>query len=249
MHPALSTFTHLHPAPSTYTQIISTATQLHPPPLSSFHSPPSSLQHPQQYLNQNIARNWAISPNLSLKIKSCIFRLEIGTHGILEVLILNPDLDLWNFDQKINFWANLSAKIQTFPFCLKIGTLLIANPDLDFWNFDSKIHFGANFGILEVQIPNLDLDFWNSDPKIYFWANLSRKSQSCPFFLIIGTHDIFTMLILSSTLAFWISDPKSIFEQIWVKKVKVFVLPEKWYTRYIEIADSYSKISFLNFKT
>ena len=59
--------------------------QLHPPP-------PSSLQHPQQYLNQNIARNWAISPNLGQKIKSCPFRLKIGTHGILEVLISNPDL-------------------------------------------------------------------------------------------------------------------------------------------------------------
>ena len=43
-----------------------TSTQLHPPP-------PSSLQHPQQYLNQNIARNWAISPNLGRKIKSCPF--------------------------------------------------------------------------------------------------------------------------------------------------------------------------------
>ena len=38
---------HLHPAPST-------STQLHPPPPSSFQPPPSSLQHPQQYLNQNI---------------------------------------------------------------------------------------------------------------------------------------------------------------------------------------------------
>ena len=41
-----------------------TSTQLHPPP-------PSSLQHPQQYLNQNIAHNWAISPNLGQKIKRC----------------------------------------------------------------------------------------------------------------------------------------------------------------------------------
>ena len=47
------------------------STQLHPPPLSSFQPPPSSLQHPQQYLNQNIARNWAISPNLGQKIKNC----------------------------------------------------------------------------------------------------------------------------------------------------------------------------------
>ena len=45
------------------------STQLHPPP-------PSSLQHPQQYLNQNIACNWAISPNLGRKIKSCTFLTE-----------------------------------------------------------------------------------------------------------------------------------------------------------------------------
>ena len=29
--------------------------------------------YPKQYLNQNIARNWAISPNLDQKIKSCPF--------------------------------------------------------------------------------------------------------------------------------------------------------------------------------
>ena len=49
--------THLHPVPST-------PIQLHLPPSSSFQPPPSSLQHPQQYLNQNIARNLEISPNL-----------------------------------------------------------------------------------------------------------------------------------------------------------------------------------------
>ena len=49
-----------------------TSTQLHPPARSSFQPPPSSLQHPQQFLNQNIARNWAISPNLGQKIKSPI---------------------------------------------------------------------------------------------------------------------------------------------------------------------------------
>ena len=70
-----------------------TSTQLHPPPPSSFQLPPSSLQHPQQYLNQNIARNWTISPNLGQKIKSCPFRLKISTYGILEVLVPNPDLD------------------------------------------------------------------------------------------------------------------------------------------------------------
>ena len=69
------------------------STQLYPPPPSSFQPPPSSLQHPQHYLNQNIARNSAISPNLGQKIKSCPFRLKIGTQDILEVLIPNPHLD------------------------------------------------------------------------------------------------------------------------------------------------------------
>ena len=60
--------TQLHSAPSTSTQLISNSTQLHLHPPSSFQSPPSSLQHPQQYSNQNIARNWAISSNLGRKI-------------------------------------------------------------------------------------------------------------------------------------------------------------------------------------
>ena len=76
--------THLHPAPST-------STQLHRLPSSSFQPPTSSLLHPQQYLKQNIARNWAISPNLGQKTKSCPFWLKIGTYGILEVLIPNLD--------------------------------------------------------------------------------------------------------------------------------------------------------------
>ena len=102
--------THPHPAPSTSTQLISTFTQLHSPPPSSFQPPLSSLQHPQQYLNQNITRNWAISQNLGQKIKSCPFWLKIGLYGTLEGLILNPDLDFWNSGPKIHFWANLGRK-------------------------------------------------------------------------------------------------------------------------------------------
>ena len=86
LHPAPSTSTKLHtPSPSSF-QPPPSSTQLHP-------SPSSSLQHSQQYLNQNIAHNWAISPNLCQKKKSCPFWLKIGTHGILEMLIPNPDLD------------------------------------------------------------------------------------------------------------------------------------------------------------
>ena len=179
--------TQLHPAPSTSTQLMSISTQLHPPPPSSFQPPPSSLQHPQQYLNQNIARNWEISPKLGRKIKSCPFWLKIGTHGILEVLILNPDLDFWNSEPKIHFWANLGPKIQSCPFCSKIGA----------------------HSISRTLIPNLD--FWSFDPKIHFWANLVPKSQSCPFCLKIGAHDISKMLILIPTLVFWISNPNVFF--------------------------------------
>ena len=87
-----------------------TSTQLHPPPPSSFQLLPSSLQHPPQYLNQNIARNWAISPNLGQKIKSCPFWLKIGTYGILEVLIPSPDLDFWNSNPKNPFWGKFGPK-------------------------------------------------------------------------------------------------------------------------------------------
>ena len=129
---------------------ITKLTQLHPPPPSSFQSPPSSLEHPQ-YLDQNIAGNWAISPNLDWKIKSYPFWLKIGTQGIVEVLIPNLDLDFWSSYPKINFWANLDPKIQICLFCLKIGAHSISRmqvliQDLEFWNSNPKSHFCANFG-------------------------------------------------------------------------------------------------------
>ena len=147
LHPAPSTSTQLNPAPSTSIQLISTSTQLHPPPPSSFQPPPSSLQRPQQYLNQNIARNWAVSPNLGWKIKSYPFWLKSVTHDILEVSISNPGLDFWNFDPKIHFWANLGPKTQGCPFCLKIAThgisrMLILIPTLVSWISNLNFLFG-----------------------------------------------------------------------------------------------------------
>ena len=123
------------------------STQLHPPPPSSFQTPPSFLQHPQQYLHQNVACNWAISPNLGQKIKSRPFWLKIGTHGILEVLIPNPDLNFWNSHPKIHFWASLGPKCQSCPFCLKIGAqsisrMLILIPTLVFWISNFEFLFG-----------------------------------------------------------------------------------------------------------
>ena len=190
----------------TSTQLISTSTQLHPPPPSSFHPPPSSLQHPQQYLSQNIARNWAISPNLGRKIRSYPFWLKISTLGILDVLIPNPDLDYWNSDPKIYFCTSLGPKVQSYPFYLKIGAhsisrMLIRNPNLDFWNFD---------------------------PKIHFWANLGPETQSCPFCVKNGTHGISKILILIRTLVSWISNHNFLLGQIWTKKVKVAQFGWKW---------------------
>ena len=58
-----------------------------------------------------------------------------------------------------------------------------------------------------------------------------------------GRHGISQMLVL-----FRIFDTKSIFGQIWVKNIKkLFVLPENLHTEYLEEADSYADISFLNF--
>ena len=137
----------MHPAPSTSTQLISTSIQLHPAPTSSYQPPPSSLQHPQQYLNQNIGRNWGISPNLGKIIKSCPFWLKFCTHGILEVLIPNPHLDFWNSNPKIHFWANLGSKRRSCLFCLKIGThgisrMLILISTFASWTSNQKPIFG-----------------------------------------------------------------------------------------------------------
>ena len=105
------------------------------------------LQHSQQYSNQNIARNWAISPNLGRKIQIYPFWLKIGAHGILEVLITNPDIDFSNSNPKIHSWANLGPNIQSYLFCLKIGThgisrMLILTPALLFWICNQKFIFG-----------------------------------------------------------------------------------------------------------
>ena len=54
------------------------------------------------------------------------------------------------------------------------------------------------------------------------------------------------MLIFIPTLIFWIFNPKSIFEQIWVEKFIVVRFACK-FAEYLEDADFYSDISFLNF--
>ena len=111
------------------------STQLHPPPpsfiyLYSAPYPPTKLMPAftqpsatilyQCYRNQNITRNWEISPNLGQKIQSCPFYLKIGSDGILEVVIPNSELDFWNVDPKINCWVNFGRKSQKSPFGWKL---------------------------------------------------------------------------------------------------------------------------------
>ena len=100
----------MHPPPPSSIHLHSAHFNLNPAPPSSFQPPPSSLQHFKRYKNQNIARNWKISLKLGGKIQSCPFYVEIGIHGIMEVLIPNPQLKFWNSDTKIFFLSKLAPK-------------------------------------------------------------------------------------------------------------------------------------------
>ena len=114
-------------------------------------------------------------------------------------------------------------------------------------------------------IPNSCLDFWNSDQ---FFATSGRNSQSCLFCQKIDTHGISRMLIFIPKLVFWISNPKSIFAEIWTKINKVVRFVWKLAHKVsrecrflfqnqfsdirnlsLENADFYSDISFLKFQT
>ena len=99
-------------------------TQLHPPPLSSFQPPPSSLQHSQQYSNLNIVRNWAIFPNLGRKILSCPFCLKIGAHGISRLLILIPTLVFWISNPKFLFGQIWAKKFKVVHFAWKLAHMV-----------------------------------------------------------------------------------------------------------------------------
>ena len=114
-------------------------------------------------------------PNLGRKMKDCPFWLKIGTHGILVVLSLNPDLDFWNSDHKIHFWANLGPKIQSCPFCLKIVThgilrMLILIPTLVFWISNPNFLFGQ---------------IWAKKVKVvcFNWKLVHMISRGCWFLL------------------------------------------------------------------
>ena len=159
-----------------------TSTKLHPPPPSSFQPPPSSLQHPQKYSNQSIERNWAISPNLDRKIQSSSFWLKIGSHGILEVLIPNPDLRF------------LKIQLQN-PFLGKFGPkktkLSVLSENWRIWYLKEADSYS-------------DISFLNFQPKIHFRQICTKKVKFVHFAWKLAHIGISRMQILIRKLVFWI---------------------------------------------
>ena len=190
--------THLHPAPSTSTQLISTFTQLHLPP-------PSSLQHPQQYLNQNITCNWAISPNLVRKIK---------------LSILTENWHTWYFGEadsqsRLRFLKFRPQNQFLGKFGPKNSKLSILSENWQIWYLkDADSHSNIIFLNFKSQFP--------------CWANLGSKTQSCPVWLKIGTQSVSTLLIHIPTF-FSVLNHKSFLDKFGQKNLKLFILTENWH--------------------
>ena len=148
---------------------------MHPPPSSSFQSPPRSLQHPLRYKNKYIASYWAVFPNLDRKIQSCPFCLKIDTHVSWR----------WWFWIRIRFSRLLtqnpflgSRKNQICPFCLKIDTqsisrMLIVIPTLVFRISNPKFIFAHKvkprklnflFRLMMVHIVSPGADLFHMKP-------------------------------------------------------------------------------------
>ena len=84
-------------------------THLHPPPPSSL----QLLQCRRTKISHVIGQFPQIQPG---KFKVIHF----------DLLISNPDLDFWNSNPKIYFWANLDLDSQICLFCPKIGTHVVS---------------------------------------------------------------------------------------------------------------------------
>ena len=151
-------------------------------------------------------------PKFRPKIQSCPFWLKIGTHGILEVLIPNPDLIFWNFYPEINFWTNLSQKNKKCLFYLKIGTHCISRC----WFSEFRIlkPFLGKFWPKNLKLSVLP-ESWHTEYLQYvdYYSDISfRKFQTL----------ISRMLIFILTLVFWNFKPKFIFWANLCQKSRIF---------------------------
>ena len=136
------------------------------------------------------------------------------------MLIPNPDLEFWNFDPKIHFWANLGPKCKVLRFVWKLVHLVSQRCWFLFqhWfcEFQMLISFLGKFGPKNSKLSILTENLGSADSE----SGLRFLKLSFLFGLKIDTHGILMMLILIPALVLWISDPKSIFGKIWSKKVK-----------------------------
>ena len=141
--------------------------------------------------------------------------------------IPNPDLDFWNSDPKIHFWANLGPKIQSCLFCLKIGThgisrMLILIRTLVFWISNPNFPFGQ-ICVKKVKVVQ------------FGWKLAHRVFRQCWFLL---RHYFSQFPTLNPFL-----------DKFGPKNSKLFILTKNWHTWYIEDADSYSDNSFFELPT
>ena len=123
-------------------------------------------------------------------------------------------------------FPNLDPKIPSCLSWLKIGSL----------------------GNLEELIPNPDLAFLNSYPKIHFLANLGRKVKVISFawksLHMLSGGSWFLFQHYFSELA----TLNPFLGKFGPKSSKFSILTENWHIGYLEDADSYCDISFLNFQ-
>ena len=87
-------------------------------------------------LNRFLGKFWSQNSKLS------VFPENLHT-WYLEDADSYSNIGFLNFQPYIHFWANLGWKIQSCPFCLKLGTqsilkMLILIPTSVFWNFKCK---------------------------------------------------------------------------------------------------------------
>ena len=141
------------------------------------------------------------------------------------MLILNPDIDFWNSEPTIHFWANLGPKSQRCPFCLKIGThgissMLILIPTLVFW-ISILIFFLGKFGPKKSK-----LSVWTENWHTWY----------------LGSAD--------SEFGLWslkLQPQNSFLGKFGSKKSSLSVFPQNWHEWHLDNADIYSNISFLSF--
>ena len=91
-------------------------------------------------------------------------------------------------------------------------------------------------------------DIWNSDHKSHFWANLHWKIKAVRFGWKLA--HLITRECWFSFRHYFSEFPTIIpfLGKFRLKRLKLPVLPGNWHSEYLENADSYSNVTFLNFQ-